>query len=231
MPVRRSTSARCRSCWTGSRWTAPAGSEPGADYRRATLERVEIAGTGEGMSPHDVVRAVRRALPPEAIATVDAGAHMLVAMPLFEIDEPRRCLISSGLATMGFSLPAAIAASLTTDAPVVCLIGDGGLGMCLAELETAARLGRDLRVVVFDDATLTLIAIKQGAGAGRRRGRPLRRRRLRGGRPRPRPARRDGNRRRRAGGRAGAARPVADVGPDRPVGLRRGARRHPGVSG
>ncbi len=138
----------------------------GADYRRVTLERVEIAGTGEGMSPHDVVRAVRRALPPEAIATVDAGAHMLVAMPLFEIDEPRRCLISSGLATMGFSLPAAIAASLTTDAPVVCLTGDGGLGMCLAELETAARLGRDLRVVVFDDATLTLIAIKQGAGQG-----------------------------------------------------------------
>ncbi len=138
----------------------------GADYRRATLARVEIAGTGEGMSPHDVVRAVRRALPPEAIATVDAGAHMLVAMPLFEIDGPRRCLISSGLATMGFSLPAAIAASLTTDAPIVCLTGDGGLGMCLAELETAARLGRDLRVVVFDDATLTLIAIKQGAGQG-----------------------------------------------------------------
>lgn len=138
----------------------------GADYRRATLERVEIAGTGEGMSPHDVVRAVRRALPAEAIATVDAGAHMLVAMPLFETDEPRRCLISSGLATMGFSLPAAIAASLATDAPVVCLTGDGGLGMCLAELETAARLGRDLRIVVFDDATLTLIAIKQGAGQG-----------------------------------------------------------------
>ena len=67
---------------------------------------------------------------------------------------------------MGFSLPAAIAASLTTDAPVVCLTGDGGLGMCLAELETAARLGRDLRVVVFDDATLTLIAIKQVAGQG-----------------------------------------------------------------
>ncbi len=38
--------------------------------------------------------------------------------------------------------------------------------MCLAELETAARLGRDVRVVVFDDATLSLIAIKQGAGQG-----------------------------------------------------------------
>ena len=138
----------------------------GSDYRRATLARLEIAGSGDGMSPHDVVRAIRRAVPPQAIATVDAGAHMLVAMPLFEVEEPRRCLISSGLATMGFSLPAAIAAALTTDAPVVCLTGDGGLGMCLAELETAARLGRDLRVVVFDDATLSLIAIKQVEGQG-----------------------------------------------------------------
>ena len=138
----------------------------GSDYRREMLERLEIAGSGEGMSPQDAVRAIRRALPAEAIATVDAGAHMLVAMPLFEIDAPRRCLISSGLATMGFSLPAAIAASLTTAAPVACLTGDGGLGMCLAELETAVRLGRDLRVVVFDDATLSLIAIKQGEGQG-----------------------------------------------------------------
>ena len=61
---------------------------------------------------------------------------------------------------------AAIAASLTTDEPVFCLTGDGGLGMCLAELETVARLGRDVRVVVFDDATLSLIAIKQGPGQG-----------------------------------------------------------------
>ena len=28
------------------------------------------------------------------------------------------------------------------------------------------KVGRDLRIVVFDDATLTLIAIKQGAGQG-----------------------------------------------------------------
>jgi acetolactate synthase-1/2/3 large subunit len=115
----------------------------------------------EGLSPQDVVRSVRSALPPGAIATIDAGAHMLVAMPFWEVEDPRECLISSSLATMAFALPAAIGASYATDAPVVCLIGDGGLGMCVAELETLARTRRNVRIVVFNDASLSLIRIKQ----------------------------------------------------------------------
>ena len=39
--------------------------------------------------------------------------------------------------------------------PVVCLTGDGGLGIALAELETFARLALPVTVVVFDDAALT----------------------------------------------------------------------------
>ncbi|MEA2479349.1 MAG: acetolactate synthase large subunit, partial [Thermoleophilaceae bacterium] len=49
----------------GSSWK-----RAGSDYRREMLERLEIAGSGEGMSPHDVIRTVRRSLPPEAVATV-----------------------------------------------------------------------------------------------------------------------------------------------------------------
>ena len=63
---------------------------------------------------------------------------------------------------MGFALPAAIAAALVHPGRrVVCFTGDGGLGMVLAELETLARLQLDVLVVVFNDSTLSLIAIKQ----------------------------------------------------------------------
>jgi acetolactate synthase-1/2/3 large subunit len=114
------------------------------------------------LSPQDVVTTVRAHTPPETIATVDAGAHMLVAMPLWEVDEPHRLLISSGLATMGYALPAAIAAALCTPGvPVVAFTGDGGLGMTLMEIETAARLRLRVVVMVFNDATLSLIKIKQ----------------------------------------------------------------------
>ena len=80
---------------------------------------------------------------------------------------PLDLLISNGLATMGFALPAAIGAALARpDRPVLCLTGDGGLGMTLAELETVARLNLDITVVVFNDSALSLIEIKQ-AGPGR----------------------------------------------------------------
>ena len=87
---------------------------------------------------------------------------MLVAVPLWPTHEPCSLLISSGLATMGYALPAAIAAALVRpDRRVVCFTGDGGLGMVLGELETLARLGSHVTVVVLDDASLSLIAAKQ----------------------------------------------------------------------
>jgi acetolactate synthase I/II/III large subunit len=76
--------------------------------------------------------------------------------------EPGECLISNGLATTGFALPAAIAAQLHhRDRRVVCFTGDSGLMMVAAELETAARLGLPIIIVVFDDQALSLIEVKQ----------------------------------------------------------------------
>ena len=50
---------------------------------------------------------------------------------------------------------------------MVAFTGDGGLGMTLAELETAVRLSLQVIVVVFNDAALSLIEIKQKpAGQG-----------------------------------------------------------------
>ena len=136
----------------------------GAQVRRRDLDR--LAWTSDRLTPHDVVRTAQEVLG-DVPLTVDAGAHMLVAMPLWRTDEAGSVLISNGLATMGFSLPAAIAAALARPRQrVACFVGDGGLGMTLAELETLARLQLDVTVVGFDDATLTLIKLKQGDGQG-----------------------------------------------------------------
>jgi acetolactate synthase-1/2/3 large subunit len=137
-----------------------------ADHRRDGIARLQPrAPAAEGhLAPQEVVAIARAEARRGTIATVDSGAHMLVALPLWEVDEPGEVLISSGLATMGFALPAAIAAALVApDRHVVCFTGDGGLGMVLAELETLARLDLPVVVVVFDDASLSLIAVKQRA--------------------------------------------------------------------
>jgi acetolactate synthase-1/2/3 large subunit len=135
----------------------------GAKVRVAGMRSLEDGAAG--FRPQDVIHAVRE-MAGDVTVTVDAGAHMLVAMPLWSTEHPRRVLISNGLATMGFALPAAIGAALARpSAKVICLAGDGGLGMVLAELETLARLDLDVMVVVFNDATLTLIELKQPPGA------------------------------------------------------------------
>jgi len=99
--------------------------------------------------------------------TVDAGAHFLAIMPLWDVAEPGDILISNGLATMGYAVPAAIGSALARpEHRVLALTGDGGLGMTLAELETIARLDLSITVVVFNDAALSLIKIKQGPNQG-----------------------------------------------------------------
>ncbi len=105
-----------------------------------------------------------------ARVTVDAGAHMLPAMQLWPAEARADILISNGLSTMGFALPAAIGAALLEPGRrVVAITGDGGLLMCLGELATLARENLDVCVVVFDDRALSLIKLKQeqrGATAG-----------------------------------------------------------------
>jgi acetolactate synthase-1/2/3 large subunit len=116
----------------------------------------------QGLSPSVLVEAVARKAPRGARATVDAGAHMFSAMGFWQADEPSGVLISNGLSTMAYALPAAIGSALAEPhRPVVCFTGDGGLLMCLSELATAVEQRSKITIVVFNDGALSLIDIKQ----------------------------------------------------------------------
>jgi len=128
--------------------------------RRERARALEVSVPG--LAPHRVVQMAREFTPAGTIATVDAGAHMFPATAYWHAVEPGELLISNGLATMGFALPAAIAAQLVApDRRVLCLTGDGGLLMAAAELETVARLRLPIVIVVFDDSAPSLIQVKR----------------------------------------------------------------------
>ena len=140
-----------------------------AEQRR----RVDAASTSTGsarsgqagMTAHEVVKVAAARLAPAAVrVTIDAGAHMFPATMFWPVREPNSMLISNGLSTMGFALPAAIGASLLDrDRPVVALTGDGGLLMRAGDLLTAVREQLPILTIVFNDASLSLIEIKQQA--------------------------------------------------------------------
>ena len=120
---------------------------------------------GAGIGPQRVVQIVQAACRQAGFdprVAVDAGAHMFPATTFWQCERPGDLLISNGLATMGFALPAAIAAALHDPARgALAFTGDGGLLMGLGDLATAAVLGVRLVVVAFNDATLSLIDIKK----------------------------------------------------------------------
>ena len=128
--------------------------------RRERQRALEIAVPG--LAPHRIVQIAREYTPAGTIATADAGAHMFQAAEYWQAVSPGEFLISNGLATMGFALPAAIAAQLVyPERRVLCLTGDGGFMMVASELETMVRLRLPITVIVFNDAALSLIEVKQ----------------------------------------------------------------------
>lgn len=116
----------------------------------------------QNFAPHQVIDIVRDVLPPDGILTYDVGAHTHQVASQWAAHAPRQCHITNGWSSMGFGLPAAIAAKIARpDLPVVCLLGDGCFQMTCGELATAKRMGLTLPVVVLDDRWLGLIRVKQ----------------------------------------------------------------------
>jgi acetolactate synthase I/II/III large subunit len=143
--------------------TAPAYEAKQLERMKSDIRgRAAAKGSTTKISPQDVVDAAWATLPHDARIAVDAGAHMFSVLHLWQTPDPKGVLVSRGLATMGFALPAAIGSALTEPGrPIIAFTGDGGLMMCVSELATAAQNKCKLIVIVFNDSCLTLIEAKQ----------------------------------------------------------------------
>jgi acetolactate synthase-1/2/3 large subunit len=113
-------------------------------------------------APHQAIDVVRRILPRDGILAFDVGAHTHQIAAQWAAHAPRQFLITNGWSSMGFGLPAAIAAKLAApEKPVVAILGDGCFQMTCGEVAVARRLRLALPVVVLDDRWLSLIQVKQ----------------------------------------------------------------------
>jgi acetolactate synthase-1/2/3 large subunit len=118
----------------------------------------------ESFGPRAVLSELRKKLPADGIMTCDVGAHLHLIGQQWKTPSPECQLMTNGCSSMGFGIPAAIAAKLSLPhREVCCVTGDGGLYMMAGELATAVRIGKRIVFIVISDASLSLIRIKQEA--------------------------------------------------------------------
>ena len=150
----------CSGIGQGARWTA---AEISA-HRDRLIDAYYAGRTNGKLNPTDVVDIARAAMPRDTVVTTDVGSHKLLVGQGWTTYAPKGVLMSNGLSSMGYSLPAAMTAKLLMpDREVVCFTGDGGLAMVQGELRLASSLKLGLKIVVFCDNSLNRIELKQMA--------------------------------------------------------------------
>ncbi|MEM1374721.1 MAG: thiamine pyrophosphate-binding protein [Pseudomonadota bacterium] len=133
---------------------------PSARGTRAQLQ--EAFASPESWGPGQIIATCQRVLPTDTLATADSGAHRILLSQMWQARFPRALTQSTGLCTMGCAVPLAMGAQVVEpDRTVVSFSGDGGLLMVAGELSTVAELGLKTIFVVFVDASLALIELKQ----------------------------------------------------------------------
>jgi len=128
--------------------------------------RDEMASVFNGFTGHfgpvGALKVLREELPEDTILTSDVGSHLHLIGQYWDTRDEGRLIMTNGWSTMGFGIPAAMAAQLTyPDATVVCVTGDGGFLMMAGEIVTMRRYNLPVIVVVFSDGELNLIKVKQ----------------------------------------------------------------------
>lgn len=118
--------------------------------------------TCAGFAPWQALDIARAGLPRDGILAFDVGAHTHQIASQWDAHAPGDFLVTNGWSSMGFGIPAAIAAKLARpEKPVLCVVGDGCFQMTCGEVAVAQRLGLTLPILVLDDGWLTLIELKQ----------------------------------------------------------------------
>ncbi len=135
---------------------------PNGEPDQVKTALAEAFPTDEDWGPAAIIAETRAVLPPETLATADSGAHRILLSQMWECSEERGLIQSSALCTMGCAVPMAIGLKLAEpDRPVISFSGDAGFLMVAGELSTAAEMGGNPIFLVFVDASLALIELKQ----------------------------------------------------------------------
>jgi 5-guanidino-2-oxopentanoate decarboxylase len=101
------------------------------------------------------LRAIKAALPWDGVVFSDMTQIAYLGNYAYPVDHPGQWFHPSGYGTLGFALPAALGAKISSPArAVIALAGDFGLQFTLSELMTAVEARQSLPIVVWNNSAL-----------------------------------------------------------------------------
>jgi pyruvate oxidase len=113
------------------------------------------------LRPPYIMKVLSETVPDDAIIAVDVGENQWWFGRNFRIKR-QRFTMSGYLATMGYGFPAAIAGQLAyPEKKVICITGDGGFAMAMADFVTAVKYQLPIVVVVLNNGQLGMIQVEQ----------------------------------------------------------------------
>ncbi len=111
-----------------------------------------------GISAATFIQVLNSYLPDDAIVSADIGNHRLWVCDQLNVTRPEGLLQSCEFDAMGFSLPAAIGASIALPGTkIISISGDGGFVHTFGELSVAKEKGLPVVGIVFVDGALGIL--------------------------------------------------------------------------
>jgi len=132
------------------------------------LAAAVAAWSGPGIHPAHAIGTVGAVFGGDAVYCTDGGMTSLWAAMALPSTRPNSYHGILELGMLGTGIPSAIGAKLgAPDREVVCVTGDGAAGFNAMELQTAAREGLRITVVVMAESEWTMEIINEMAQWGR----------------------------------------------------------------
>jgi pyruvate oxidase len=124
--------------------------------------RREADSSLKPIRPQYVMKVLNEKIAAEAVISLDVGENCWWFGRNFVMKKTQKMVMSGYLASMGFGLPGALAAGLAyPDRQVVCIAGDGGFSMLMADFLTALKYQMPVKVFVLNNQSLGMIQQEQ----------------------------------------------------------------------
>jgi pyruvate oxidase len=122
----------------------------------------EADGSLKPIRPPYLMKVLNEKIADDAVISLDVGENCWWFGRNFQMKKTQKMVMSGYLASMGFGLPGAMAAALAyPDRQIVCIAGDGGFSMVMADFLTVLKYKMPVKVFVLNNQSLGMIKQEQ----------------------------------------------------------------------